>query len=69
MAGSNVSYIKERFSKAKGVSLAASFRVWHWPIMILVGYEYGTSYWGYPVTDLAVLCHYDGDGSHTGLFL
>lgn len=30
--------------------------VWHWPIMFLVGYEYGTSYWGAPITGPLPFC-------------
>ena len=30
--------------------------VWHWPIMLLTGYEYGTHYLGAPVLGLVVWC-------------
>ena len=30
--------------------------IWHWPIMLLAGYEYGTSYWGAPVTGPLLFC-------------
>ena len=30
--------------------------VWHWPLMLLVGYEYGTNYLGAPVLGLFVWC-------------
>ena len=30
--------------------------VWHWPIMLLTGYEYGTNYLGAPVLGLVVWC-------------
>ena len=30
--------------------------VWHWPLMLLVGYEYGTNYLGAPVLGLVVWC-------------
>ena len=30
--------------------------VWHWPVMLLVGYEYGTNYLGAPVLGLFVWC-------------
>lgn len=49
--------LKERFGKAKGRIIGGIiWGVWHWPIMILVGYEYGTSYWGYPVTGPLLFC-------------
>ena len=31
-------------------------RFWHWPLMLLVGYEYGTNYLGAPVLGLVVWC-------------
>ena len=30
--------------------------VWHWPLMLLVGYEYGTNYLGAPLLGLVVWC-------------
>lgn len=30
--------------------------VWHWPIMLLAGYEYGLAYWGAPVLGMALFC-------------
>ena len=30
--------------------------IWHWPLMLLVGYEYGTNYLGAPVLGLVVWC-------------
>ena len=31
--------------------------VWHWPLMLLVGYEYGTNYLGAPVLGLFRVVH------------
>ena len=29
---------------------------WHWPVMVLAGYEYGLHYWGAPVLGMALFC-------------
>ena len=29
---------------------------WHWPVMLLAGYEYGTDYFGAPILGLLVFC-------------
>lgn len=43
--------LKEHFGITKGRLIGgAVWGVWHWPIMLLAGYEYGTSYFGMPVT-------------------
>ena len=42
--------LKERFGAAKGRLLGGLiWGVWHWPVMIFAGYNYGTAYWGAPV--------------------
>lgn len=49
--------LKERFGKAKGRLLGGViWGVWHWPIMLLSGYEYGMVYWGAPVTGPLLFC-------------
>ena len=30
--------------------------VWHWPVIILAGYEYGTDYIGSPILGPLVFC-------------
>lgn len=30
--------------------------VWHWPLIFLLGYEYGTGYVGFPVTGMLLFC-------------
>ena len=50
-------YLKERFGKTKGRILGGIiWGAWHWPVMILAGYEYGLDYIGAPVLGLAVFC-------------
>lgn len=49
--------LKERFGLLNGRLLGGIiWGVWHWPIMLLTGYEYGTHYLGAPVLGLAVWC-------------
>ncbi len=49
--------LKERFGLLNARLLGGIiWGVWHWPIMLLTGYEYGTHYLGAPVLGLAVWC-------------
>jgi len=49
--------LREHFGTAKGRIVGGIiWGAWHWPIMILAGYEYGTSYWGAPVTGPLLFC-------------
>lgn len=49
--------LKERFGIIRGRLLGgAIWGIWHWPIMLLTGYEYGTTYWGAPVTGPLLFC-------------
>ena len=49
--------LKERFGKTGGRILGGViWGIWHWPIMILIGYEYGKVYWGAPVTGPVLFC-------------
>ncbi len=49
--------LKARFGTVRGRVLGgAIWGAWHWPIMLLAGYEYGTVYFGAPVTGLLLFC-------------
>ena len=49
--------LKERFGLLNGRLLGGvMWGVWHWPLMLLVGYEYGTNYLGAPLLGLVVWC-------------
>ena len=49
--------LKERFGALKGRLLGGLiWGVWHWPVMILAGYNYGTAYWGAPVLGPLLFC-------------
>ena len=49
--------LKERYGTAKGRLLGGLiWGVWHCPVMILAGYNYGTVYWGAPVLGPLLFC-------------
>ena len=49
--------LKERFGTAKGRLFGGLiWGVWHWPIMLLTGYEYGMEYWGAPLLGMLLFC-------------
>lgn len=48
--GAMYPYLKERFGMVKGRVIGGLiWGVWHWPLMIACGYEYGLEYIGYPL--------------------
>ena len=50
-------YLKERFGKFRGRLIGGViWGAFHWPLMILTGYEYGKNYFGAPVLGLVVFC-------------
>ena len=59
--------MKERFGRRKGLLLGGLiWGAWHWPVMLLAGYEYGLSYWGFPVLGMLVFCLFS---TALGIFL
>lgn len=49
--------LKRRFGLLQGRIIGgAIWGVWHWPVMLLSGYEYGKIYPGAPFTGLALFC-------------
>lgn len=49
--------LKERFGRVRGLLLGgAIWGAWHWPVMILAGYEYGKVYWGAPLSGMLLFC-------------
>ena len=51
--------LKKRFGRRKGLILGGViWGAWHWPLVWLIGYEYGTAagneagYWGFPVSGM-----------------
>ena len=50
-------YLTGRFGRRAGLLLAGViWAVWHWPLILLAGYEYGTGYWGAPFTGMLLMC-------------
>lgn len=51
------SYLKEKLGVTKGRILGGIiWGIWHWPVMILAGYEYGKDYIGAPFLGPIVFC-------------
>ncbi len=49
--------LKERFGLLSGRLLGGIlWGIWHWPLMLLAGYEYGTNYFGAPWLGLVTFC-------------
>lgn len=49
--------LKDRFGKVKGSIMGGIiWGAWHWPVMIIAGYEYGRGYWGEPVFGMIMFC-------------
>ena len=50
-------YLSRRFGRTKGLVLAGClWALWHGPLILLAGYEYGTGYWGAPFTGMLLMC-------------
>ncbi len=55
--GAMLPRLKERFGRRVGWLLGGViWGVWHWPVIILAGYEYGLVYWGAPVLGPLLFC-------------
>lgn len=49
--------LKAKYGKKKGWLLGGViWGIWHWPLMGLIGYEYGTNYIGFPVVGMLLFC-------------
>ena len=50
-------YLSRRFGRVWGLLLSGViWAVWHWPLILLAGYEYGAGYFGAPFTGMLVMC-------------
>ena len=50
-------YLTRRCGRVKGLVLAGClWAVWHWPLILCAGYEYGVGYWGAPYTGMLLMC-------------
>ena len=49
--------LKERFGRMCGLLLGGLiWGAWHWPLMLIAGYEYGLHYWGAPLLGMLLFC-------------
>ena len=49
--------LKAKFGKRKGWLIGGViWGMWHWPLMGLIGYEYGTDYVGFPFVGMLLFC-------------
>ena len=49
--------LKARFGKRRGWLIGGViWGMWHWPLMILIGYEYGKDYVGFPIVGMLLFC-------------
>ncbi|MBR5429091.1 MAG: CPBP family intramembrane metalloprotease [Firmicutes bacterium] len=49
--------LKARWGRKKGWLLGGViWGVWHWPLIWLTGYEYGTGYPGFPISGMLLFC-------------
>jgi len=50
-------YLTKRLGRTRGLVLSGViWAVWHWPLILCAGYEYGTGYPGAPYTGMALMC-------------
>lgn len=49
--------LKAKYGRTKGVLIGGViWGIWHWPLIWLIGYEYGTDYIGFPVIGMLLFC-------------
>ena len=49
--------LKTKFGRKQGWLIGGViWGIWHWPLMWLIGYEYGTDYVGFPVVGMLLFC-------------
>ena len=55
--GAMYPYLKEKLGVTKGRIVGGTiWGCWHWPVMILAGYEYGKEYLGAPILGPIIFC-------------
>lgn len=57
MAGLSLSAVKGEIRQKEGRLIGGViWGIWHWPLMALIGYEYGTDYIGFPIVGMLLFC-------------
>lgn len=50
-------FLENRMGKRKALVLSGIiWGVWHWPVILFAGYNFGTGYWGAPFTGALEMC-------------
>lgn len=50
-------FLTEKLGRTKGLVLSGViWGAWHWPIILLAGYNFGSGYWGAPFTGALLMC-------------
>lgn len=50
-------FLCEKLGRNKGLILSGIlWGAWHWPVILLAGYNFGSGYWGAPFTGALVMC-------------
>ena len=50
-------FLQEKLGRKKGLVLSGIiWGAWHWPLILLAGYNFGSGYWGAPFTGALVMC-------------
>lgn len=50
-------FLTEKLGRAKGLVLSGIlWGAWHWPLILLAGYNFGSGYWGAPFTGALLMC-------------
>lgn len=50
-------FLCKRHGRTKGLVLSGViWGAWHWPLILLAGYNFGSGYWGAPFTGALVMC-------------
>ncbi len=45
--------LKDKYGPQKGVIFGGIiWGIWHWPLIVFIGYEYGSEYFGFPITGM-----------------
>lgn len=50
-------FLCEKLGRKKGLVVSGViWGAWHWPVICLVGYNFGTGYFGFPITGVLMMC-------------